>query len=110
LVNSLAVLISASGERRSSGALTGFRRAVHPLPPSEPVGKIFLGVRLRILDEKLVLDHCLRLATSSLRHLSFRNGTVVCDLNHRVVVVHVLITLHILLATRYASRTRSQVR
>src|SRR6266508_2797484 len=52
-------------------------------------GNVFFGVCVRMLDEQLVFDHCLRLlATSCLRYLTFSSGTVVGDLNQRVVVVH----------------------
>src|SRR5438034_870578 len=52
-------------------------------------GNVFFGVRVRMLDKQLVLDHCLRLlATSRLRYLTFSSRTVVGDLNQRVVVVH----------------------
>src|SRR4029450_3610381 len=44
-------------------------------------GNVFFGVRVRMADEQLVLDHGLRLlATSGLRHLSLSSRTVVGDL------------------------------
>src|SRR5207248_10417867 len=52
-------------------------------------GNVFFGVCVRMLDEQLVLDHCLRLlATSCLRYLTFSVRTVVGDLDQRVGVVH----------------------
>src|SRR5438067_11599528 len=52
-------------------------------------GNVFFGVRVRMLDEQLVLDHCLRLlATSCLRYLTFASRTVIGDLDQRLVVVH----------------------
>src|SRR5439155_22774220 len=52
-------------------------------------GNVFFGVRVRMLDEQVVLDHCLRLlATSRLRYLTSSGRTVIGDLNQRVVVVH----------------------
>src|SRR5918996_1539775 len=52
-------------------------------------GDVFFGVRVRMRDEQLVLDHCLRLlATSCLRYLTFSSRTVSGDLDQRVVVVH----------------------
>src|SRR2546426_7359999 len=52
-------------------------------------GNVFFGVCVRMLDEQLVLDHCLRfLAASCLRYLTFDSRTVIGDLDQRVVVVH----------------------
>src|SRR2546430_13825790 len=52
-------------------------------------GNVFFGVRVRMLDEQLVPDHCLRLlATSCLRYLTFSGRTVIGDLEQRVVVGH----------------------
>src|SRR6184192_898450 len=52
-------------------------------------GNVFFGVCVRMLDEQLVLDHCLRLlATSLLRYLTFNRRAVIGDLDQRVVVVH----------------------
>src|SRR5262249_29750673 len=52
-------------------------------------GDIFFGVLVRMLEEQLVLNYCLRLlGTSCLWHLSFSSRTVVGDLNQCVVVVH----------------------
>src|SRR4029453_7197404 len=52
-------------------------------------GNVFFAVRVRMLDEQLVLDNCLRLlATSCLRHLSSRGRTIIRDFNQCVEVVH----------------------
>src|SRR5438105_8011244 len=52
-------------------------------------GNVFFGVRVRMLDEQLVLDHWLRLlATSCLRCLAFSSRTVIGDFDQCVVVVH----------------------
>src|SRR5919197_847934 len=52
-------------------------------------GDVFFGVRVRMLDEQLVLDDRLRLlAGSCLRYVTFGGRTVIGDLDQRVVVVH----------------------